>query len=126
MCRPMIRAIAAGVAMMCCALPAPPARANDRETRPVLATDAPAPMISPHAGLDFSPAADDTLGFVSATDVTISSAPAYLTSATLDSPAAPPSASATAIPLPPAAWTGFASLAGLGTIALLRHLRRDR
>ena len=81
-------------------------------------------MIAPHGCLDFSPTMDETRGFVSATDVAISSPPAYLMSATLDSPSVPPSATATAIPLPPAAWTGFASLAGLGTLALLRHLRR--
>ena len=121
MCRPMIRAIAAGVAALCFAQFAPHAQASE------LAGDAPAPMIAPQAGSDFSTATDDTRGFVSATDVAISSPPAaYPTFATLDSPTVPPSATATAIPLPPAAWTGFASLAGLGTIAFLRHVRRGR
>ena len=88
-----------GLAGMCFALSARPAPANDRDTRPASPADAPAPMIVPHAGLDISPAPDETHGFVSATDVDISSPPAYITSATLDSPTAPPSATATAIPL---------------------------
>ena len=124
MCRPMFRAIAAGVAAMCLAQFAPPARASDRGAPPPIGGDAPAPMIALHFGSDFSAATDNSRAFVSATDVAISSPPALTSSPTFYFPTAPPSATATAIPLPPGAWTGLASLAGLGAIALVRHRRR--
>ncbi|HEV2296408.1 MAG TPA: hypothetical protein VGR35_21370 [Tepidisphaeraceae bacterium] len=144
-----IHAIAAGAAMMCCTLPAARGDAihteadalgepvgehpalvslllDDSRPAPLLDDTEPAPLVEPRPNVShIAPPAEAVPEFVWTTDLSLAPPP-YVTAASDDSHLAPSSATETAIPLPPAAWTGFASLAGLGTIALIRRLRRLR
>ena len=121
--RTMIHAIAAGAAVICFAQSASPVRASDGELAPTPADEPPAPLIAPQDTSDSSPTVDETPAFVWQSDV-IFAPPPYVTTAAADSPLVAPLTTTTAIPLPLGAWTGLASLAGLGAIAFLRHLRR--
>ena len=121
--RTMIHAIAAGAAVICFAQSASPVRASDGELASTPADDAPAPrVVAPHTS-DFSPTVEETPAFVWQSDLA-GAPPPYVTTVAADSPLVAPLTTTTAIPLPPGAWTGLASLAGLGAIALVRHLRR--
>ena len=121
--RTMIHAIAAGAAVICFAQSAAPVRASDGELAPTPADDPPAPLVTAANTSDFSPTVEEMPAFVWQSDLTVTPPP-YVTTAATDSPLVAPLTTTTAIPLPPGAWTGLASLAGLGTIAFLRHLRR--
>ncbi len=119
-----IHAIAAGAAVIFAQFGSP-ARAGDVKPVPMAAGEAPSPLVAPQSPSTFSPAIEETPTFVWSNDYSPHFTP-YPTASAAESYLVPPSATATAIPLPPGAWTGFASLAGLGTISLLRHLRRAR
>lgn len=123
--RTMIHAIAAGAAVICFAQSATPVRASDGEPASTSADDPPAPLVAARSTSDFSPADEETPAFVWQSEVPIAPPP-YVTTAAADSPLVAPLTTTTAIPLPPGAWTGLVSLAGLGSIAFLRHLRRAR
>jgi hypothetical protein len=120
MCR-TIHAIAAGAAMLGLALACP---GGVSEIELLDGDSAPAPLIEPQGPSSFGPETDP-VAFSWTSDPSLTPPP-YVTAAMDSSHLMPPSASATPIPLPAGAWTGFASLAGLGTIAYLRHLRRAR
>ena len=124
--RMMICAIVAGTAVTCLAMSACPVSASDEELSSTTLSDddTPAPLVAPNSVSDFAPATEETPAFAWSSDPALT-APPYL-SAAMETSSAPPSASATAIPLPAAAWTGFASLAGLGAVAMLRRLCRAR
>ena len=123
--RMIIHAVAAGAAVICLAQSASPVSASDGDLGATLPDDhAPAPLVATQPTPEFTPVNDETPSFVWSSDPQLV-APPYLSTA-MESSSVPPSASATAIPLPAAAWTGFASLAGLGTIAFFRHLSRAR
>ena len=125
--RTMIHAIAAGAAVICFAQSASPVRASDGEPASTPADDPPAALVAAPNSSDFSPTVEETPApaFVWQSDLAFAPPP-YVTTAAADSPLVAPLTTTTAIPLPPGAWTGLASLAGLGTIAFLRHLRRAR
>ena len=68
---------------------------------------------------------DDDAGSFSWTSETALTPPPFAVGT--DSPdLVPPIGSSTAIPLPPGAWTGLASLGTLGGVSLLRRLKRRR
>jgi hypothetical protein len=126
--QPTIRAIAVGAAMSYIAL-CPPrlAAASDGEAGVTFGDPEPAMQVEPRfvetGNSAVAPTPEtDVPPFVWTTDLTL--APPPNLTAAMDSQFAPPPTSGTAIPLPAGAWTGFASLAGLGTIALYRKLRR--
>jgi hypothetical protein len=115
----MIHAIAAGAAVICFAQSASPVRASDGD----LSADDPPPLVAASSTSDFSPTVEETPAFVWQSDLAVAPPP-YVTTVAADSPLVAPLTTTTAIPLPPGAWTGLASLAGLGAIAFVRHLRR--
>ena len=123
--RTMIHAIAAGAAVICFAQSATPVRASDGDAEPIFAEDPPALVASAPNTADSSPTIEETPPFVWQSDLAIAPPP-YVTTVAADSPLVAPLTTTTAIPLPAGAWPGLASLAGLGTIAFLRHLRRAR
>lgn len=84
----------------------------------------PVPLVEPHAVLDFTLVNDEAPVFVWSSDLTLT--PPVRLSGAKDQHLAPPGATAAAIPLPPAAWTGLATLAGLGAITLSKRMRRMR
>lgn len=118
-----IQAIATGAAMICLALPTPRAEASGRQAAAPPDDTEPAPLVDPHPVADFAPAIEELPAFVWTSDLSLTPPP-YVTAT--NSPPAPPGETTTAIPLPPAAWTGFVSLAGLGAISLVKRLRRVR
>ena len=124
--RRTIHATAVGAAMMCAALSAPLVAASDGDVGANLGDAEPSLDVESRLLSDATPAGagNELPPFLWTTDLSLAPPP-YLRAPT-DAHVAPPSATAPAIPLPPAAWTGFASLAGLGVIAYLRRLRRSR
>ena len=116
-----IHAIAAGAAMISFALPVSRARASTMETGEGLDDDPPAPLVDRHAAPELSEVPDEAPVFVWSSDFA-PTPPPYVIAATGDH-FVPSNVSSTAIPLPPAVWTGFASLGALGTISLLKRRR---
>ena len=122
-----IHALAAGAAMSCVALTVQLASAaeGDGDAGPVVSGDGagPDPLVSAHPRVGFAPAGGDVETFVWTSEASFAPDPQSLR-ADAASPVGPPSASATAVPLPAGVWTGFAGLIGLGAISLARRLRR--
>jgi hypothetical protein len=118
--RRTIHAIAAGAAMMCCALSFAGEPATDGGFDDAIDAEPPVPLVAPNPGSDLAPSSEVAPAFTWASDVTLTPPPYTVAAAHF----VPPSTSSTAIPLPPAAWTGFASLGGLACVSLIRRLRR--
>ena len=128
MCR-TFHAIAVGAAMICFAVLALPTRAvagGSSEPEEMLENDdaSPGAIVDHSAGPSFSTDAEAADSFSWTSDATLAPPP-YVIAAT-ESDFVPPSASSTAIPLPPAIWTGFAGLGALGALSCLRRLRLRR
>ena len=123
--RRTIHAIAMGVAMMCCSLLSwSRVRASTVEIGDGLDDEPPAPLIDQQAGSEFAPPTGQTPAFTWSADSSLIPPP-YVAAAT-DDHLVPLGTTSTAIPLPPAAWTGFTGLGALGTISLLRRHRLRR
>jgi hypothetical protein len=124
-----IHAIAVGAAAICIAVCAAPGRALVADVSPeaegALDNDdaSPVAIVEPGAAPTFEFDAEAAHTFSWTSDVL--SAPPYVIAAT-ESDFVPPSASSTAIPLPPAVWTGFAGLGALGVASYLRRLKLRR
>jgi hypothetical protein len=124
-----IHATAVGAAVICCAVLAIPTRAVagvSAEPEEMLENDdaSPGAIIEHSAGPNFAPDPETVNSFSWTSDTTLAPPP-YVIAAT-ESDFVAPSASSTAIPLPPAVWTGFAGLGALGALSYLRRLRLRR
>ena len=128
MCR-TIHATAVGAAFICCTVLAIPPRAvagvSSGPEEPLDNDDAsPGAIVEHSAGPGFSSDAEAVNSFSWTSDTTLAPPP-YVIAAT-ESDFLPPSASSTAIPLPPAVWTGCAGLGALGAFSYLRRFRLRR
>jgi len=123
--RRTIHAIAAGTAMMCFALPWLRVRASTVETAERLDDEMPTPLVDSRQPSTFTPPADQTPAFTWSSDLSLTPPP-YVAAATDDHVVPLGPTSTTAIPLPPAAWTGITGLGALGAISLLKRRRVRR
>jgi hypothetical protein len=127
--RRTIHAIIAGAVVICFAVCGAPRRAvAGISSNPEEALDnddaSPVAIVEASAAPTFPSDAETADSFTWSADVTLAPPP-YVIAAT-ESDFVPPSATSTAIPLPPAVWTGFAGLGALGIASYLRRLRLRR